>query len=66
MDIVTLIKYGQINCKTNVVNLNEYKKLKDEHLVQIKKHPTLPLTLLNYTPKTQMKKKWCAALIQAR
>ena len=66
MDITTLIKYEQMNCKTNFVDLNEYKKLKDKHFVQMKKHPILPLTLLNYTPKTQMKKKWCAALLQAR
>ena len=66
MDIITLIKHEQTSCNTSCVNLDDYKKLKEEHLVQMKKHPTLPLTLLNYTPKTQMKKKWCAELLQAR
>ena len=48
------------------VNMDKYKELNKQKLVQIKKHPVLPLTLLNYTPKTQMKKKWCAEILQAR
>ena len=66
MDITTIIKYEQLNCSASCVNLDNYKKLKEEHLVQMKKHPVLLLTLLHYTPKTQMKKKWCAELLQAR
>ena len=38
------------------VNMDKYKELNEQKLVQIKKHPVLPLTLLNYTPKTQVKK----------
>jgi hypothetical protein len=48
------------------VNMDNYERLREEKLVQIKKHPVLPLTLLNYTPKTQMKNKWCTELLQAR
>ena len=48
------------------VNMDKYRELKEKKLVQIKNHPVLPLTLLNYTPKTQLKKKWCPELLQAR
>ena len=36
------------------VNMGDYERLREEKLVQIKKHPVLPLTLLNYTSKTQI------------
>ena len=48
------------------VNMDKYRELKGKKFVQIKNHPVLPLTLLNYTSKTQLKKKWCPELLQAR
>ena len=48
------------------VNMCVYQQLKQKKLVDIKKHPNLSLTLLNYSSLTQMKKKWCSELLQAR
>ena len=38
----------------------------NEGLVYIKKHPQYPLFLLNYTPRTQYRQKWCKELMHAR
>jgi hypothetical protein len=75
MNISTLIQMSEA-CKVGdctsgfdtpaSVNMGDYERLREENLVQIKKHPVLPLTLLNYTSRTQIKKKWCPELIQAR
>ena len=40
--------------------------MKHKKLVQIKKHPNLPLNLLKYTPITQMKKKLNKNMLCAR
>ena len=48
------------------MNMELYNELREKKLVQIKNHPTLPLKLLNYTPITQMKKKWNTNLLYAR
>jgi hypothetical protein len=75
MDISTLIKMSEMckvmDCDSKIdnpawVNMGDYEKLRDEKLVQIKKHPMLPLTLLNYTSRTQIRRRWCPELIQAR
>ena len=49
-----------------MVNMSLYEQLKHKKLVDIKKHPNLALTLLNYSSLTQMKKKWNSELLQAR
>ena len=41
------------------VDLNKYFELMNQGLVYIKKHPKFPLYLLNYTPRTQYRQKWC-------
>ena len=46
--------------------MNKYEKLRKEKLVQIKDHIILPLKLLNYTYRAQLKKKWCGELLIAR
>ena len=48
------------------MDMEFYNELNQKKLVQIKNHPTLPLKLLNYTPVTQMKKKWNTNLLHAR
>ena len=48
------------------VDLNKYFELMHEGLVYIKKHPQYPLFLLNYTPRTQYRQKWCKELVHAR
>lgn len=46
--------------------MKKYQQLMKEGLVYIKRHPQYPLFLLNYTPRTQYRKKWCKELIHAR
>ena len=48
------------------VDLNKYFELMHQGLVYIKKHPQYPLYLLNYTPRTQYRQKWCKELVHAR
>jgi hypothetical protein len=48
------------------IDMGLYNELKQMKLVQIKNHPNLPLKILNYTPITQMKKKWNTNLLYAR
>ena len=48
------------------VNLEYYVSLNEKKLVQIKKHPIFPLSLLNYTQKAQFKRKWSTELLLAR
>jgi RNA ligase len=48
------------------VDLNKYFELTRQGLVNIKKHPQFPLYLLNYTPRTQYRQKWCKELVHAR
>lgn len=48
------------------IDMGLYTELNQKKLVQIKNHPSLPLKLLNYTPITQMKKKWNTNLLYAR
>ena len=48
------------------VDMKKYQQLMNEGLVYIKRHPQYPLFLLNYTPRTQYRQKWCKELIHAR
>ena len=48
------------------ISLNKYEELRKEKLVQIKDHVILPLKLLNYTYRAQVKKNWCRELMIAR
>ena len=48
------------------VDLEKYFELMHEGLVYIKRHPQYPLFLLNYTPRTQYRQKWCKELVHAR
>ena len=48
------------------VDLKKYYDLENEGLVYIKRHPQYPLFLLNYTPRTQYRQKWCKELVHAR
>ena len=48
------------------ISLNKFEELKKKKLVQIKEHIILPLKLLNYTHRAQLKKKWCGELMIAR
>ena len=63
MDIQDLLEMYQFN-PTNV-DLLKYKDLNEKKLVAMKDHALYPLTILNYTPKTQYNKKWCRELIHA-
>jgi len=53
-------------CDATHVDLKKYYELMDEGLVYIKRHPQYPLFLLNYTPRTQYRQKWCKELVHAR
>lgn len=64
MDYEKLCEMYTVN--REYVDMEIYNELKQKKLVQIKKHPNLPLNLLNYTPITQMKKKWDKDLLCAR
>jgi hypothetical protein len=52
--------------KATHVDLKKYFELMNEGLVYIKRHPQYPLFLLNYTPRTQYRQKWCKELVHAR
>ena len=59
-----LLNFCQWDCTH--VDMMKYQQLMNEGLVYIKRHPQYPLYLLNYTPRTQYRKKWCKELIHAR
>ena len=48
------------------VGMKKYQQLMNKGLVYIKRHPQYPIFLLNYTPRTQYRQKWCKELIHAR
>ena len=48
------------------IDMDKCLQMKEQGLLQMKKHPEYPLFLLNYTSKTQYKKHWCEELIHAR
>ena len=49
------------------VDMEMYRRLKDEKLIQICNHPTLPLSILNYTARTNYnREKWNKHLLIAR
>ena len=43
-----------------------FETLKRKNLVFIRRHPTLPLTILTYTPKAKFERKWTRELLLAR
>ena len=57
-----LLEFSQWNATH--VDLKKYFELMHEGLVYIKRHPQYPLFLLNYTPRTQYRQKWCKELVQ--
>ena len=59
-----LLEFSQWNATH--VDLKKYFELMHEGLVYIKRHPQYPLFLLNYTPRTQYRQKWCKELVHAR
>lgn len=46
--------------------MKTYYTLEKQGLVTIRQHPDYPIFLLNYTPRTQYKSRWCHELIHAR
>ena len=48
------------------INMDECWELKENGLLQLKKHLEYPLYILNYTSKAQYKKLWCKELIHCR
>ena len=48
------------------IDMDKCKQLKDEGLLDIKKHVEYPIYILNYTSKAQFKSKWCQELIHSR
>jgi len=48
------------------VDMEEFKRLKKKKLVFIRKHPTLPLSILTYTPKAKFERKWTKEVLMAR
>ena len=53
--------------KGDEVDMETYWRLKDEKLIQICNHPTLPLSILNYTARTNFNKEnWNKDLLIAR
>eukprot|EP00092_Neocalanus_flemingeri_P047653 GFUD01054077.1.p1 GENE.GFUD01054077.1~~GFUD01054077.1.p1 ORF type:complete len:349 (+),score=95.06 GFUD01054077.1:61-1107(+) len=58
-----------IDCYKSVdgnVDLKEFKRLKKNKLVYIRRHPSLPLSIIAYTPKAKFEKKWPKELLIAR
>ena len=49
------------------VNMEEYERLKSDKLVKINKHPYLPISIINYTPRANFRKGvWSDELLIAR
>ena len=47
--------------------MEEYERLASEKLVKINKHPYLPISIINYTPRANFRKgKWSSELLIAR
>lgn len=54
------------NYEEEQVDMEEFKRLKKSKLVFIRRHPTLALNILVYTPKTKFERKWTKLLLIAR
>ena len=48
------------------IDLEEYQRLKKKKLVYIRKHPTLPLSIIAYTPKAKLERRWTKEVLMAR
>ena len=48
------------------VDLEEYHKLKKKKLVYIRRHPSLPLSIIAYTPKAKFERRWTKEVLMAR
>ena len=46
--------------------MEEFKRLKKEKLVFIRRHPSLPLNIMVYTPKAKFERRWTKELLMAR
>ena len=51
----------------DAVDMVEYQRLESINLVKINKHPHLPISIINYTPRANFRKgKWSSELLIAR
>jgi len=64
MDIEFLIQ--SVKNVGEKVDMEEFNKLKKKKLVFIRRHPTLPLNILMYSPKAKFERKWTKELLMAR
>ena len=64
MDINFLIE--SVNNIDERVDMEVFKELKKKKLVFIRRHPTLALNILMYTPKAKFERKWTKELLMAR
>ena len=60
-DLMSFYKWNSTH-----VDMKKCEELKNEKLLNIKKHILHPIYLLNYTAKTQYLQQWCKELIHAR
>ena len=60
-DLMSFYKWNSTH-----VDMKKCEELKNEGLLNIKKHILHPIYLLNYTAKTQYCQQWCKELIHAR
>ena len=60
-DLMSFYKWNSTH-----VDMKKCEELKNEGLLNIKKHILHPIYLLNYTAKTQYLHQWCKELIHAR
>eukprot|EP00092_Neocalanus_flemingeri_P095539 GFUD01121558.1.p1 GENE.GFUD01121558.1~~GFUD01121558.1.p1 ORF type:complete len:346 (-),score=99.27 GFUD01121558.1:129-1166(-) len=65
-----MLDYNFLNecyqCKDVKVDMEEFQRLKKEKLVFIRRHPSLPLNIMVYTPKAKFERKWTKELLIAR
>jgi RNA ligase len=48
------------------VDVANLQRLVDERYISVQKHPTLPLLIWNYTPKTQFENHWTPETMMCR
>ena len=53
-------------CEDGQVDMEEFERLKKSKLVFIRRHPTLPINIMVYTPKSKFERKWTKELLIAR
>jgi len=53
-------------CEDGKVDMEEFQRLKKSKLVFIRRHPTLPINIMVYTPKSKFERKWTKELLIAR